>query len=65
MNRNPTQIVQELYDAFGRRDLAKVFSLLSPDIEMVQSKEPYAQTFSELLQCGNTRCFRVFTFEVL
>jgi ketosteroid isomerase-like protein len=39
MHRNPTQIVKELYDAFGRRDLAKVFSLLSTDIEIVQSKE--------------------------
>jgi uncharacterized protein len=39
MQRNPTQTVQELYDAFGRRDLAKVFSLLSPDIEIVQSEE--------------------------
>jgi uncharacterized protein len=39
MNRNPPQIVQELYDAFARRDLPKVFSLLSPDIEIVQSKE--------------------------
>ena len=39
MNRNPTQVVQELYEAFGRRDLAKVFSLLSPDIEIVQSEE--------------------------
>ena len=39
MNRNPTQIVQDLYDAFARRDLPMVFSLLSPDIEIVQSKE--------------------------
>jgi ketosteroid isomerase-like protein len=39
VQRNPTQTVQELYDAFGRRDLPKVFSLLSPDIEIVQSEE--------------------------
>jgi ketosteroid isomerase-like protein len=39
MYRKPTQVVQELYDAFGRRDLSKVFSLLSPDIEIVQSEE--------------------------
>lgn len=39
MNRNPVQTVEELYDAFARRDLPKVFSLLSPDIEIVQSEE--------------------------
>jgi ketosteroid isomerase-like protein len=39
LQRNPTQTVQDLYDAFGRRDLAKVFSLLSSDIEIVQSEE--------------------------
>ncbi len=39
MQRNPTQTVQDLYDAFGRRDLPKVFSLLSPDIEILQSEE--------------------------
>jgi uncharacterized protein len=39
LQRNPTQTVQELYDAFDRRDLPKVFSLLSPDIEIVQSEE--------------------------
>ena len=39
MQRNPKQTVQELYEAFGRRDLPKVFSLLSPDIEIVQSEE--------------------------
>jgi uncharacterized protein len=39
LQRSPTQTVQELYDAFGRRDLPKVFSLLSPDIEIMQSEE--------------------------
>jgi hypothetical protein len=39
MYRKPTQTVQELYDAFARRDLLRVFSLLSPDIEIVQSEE--------------------------
>lgn len=39
MNRTPLQTVEELYDAFGRRDLPKVFSLLSPEIEIVQSEE--------------------------
>jgi ketosteroid isomerase-like protein len=39
MYRKPMQTVQEVYDAFARRDLPKVFSLLSPDIEIVQSEE--------------------------
>jgi ketosteroid isomerase-like protein len=39
MYRKPTQTVQELYDAFACRDLLRVFSLLSPDIEIVQSEE--------------------------
>jgi hypothetical protein len=32
-------IIQDLYDAFARRDLPKAFSLLSPDVEIVQSAE--------------------------
>jgi uncharacterized protein len=39
MHRNPMQTVQDLYDAFGHRDIPKVFSLLSPDVEIVQSEE--------------------------
>ena len=39
MYRKPVQTVQKLYDAFARRDLPKVFSLLSPDIEISQSRE--------------------------
>ena len=39
MYRKPMQTVQELYDAFARRDLPKVFGLLSPDIEIIQSEE--------------------------
>jgi hypothetical protein len=39
MQSTPTQTVQEVYAAFGRRDLPKVFSLLSPDIEILQSEE--------------------------
>jgi uncharacterized protein len=39
MQSTPTQIVQEVYAAFGRRDLPGVFSLLSPDIGIVQSEE--------------------------
>jgi uncharacterized protein len=37
--RSNIQIVQELYDAFGRRDIPKVFGLLSVDVEIVQSEE--------------------------
>lgn len=39
MYRKPMQTIQELYEAFARRDLPKVFSLLSSDIEIVQSEE--------------------------
>ena len=33
----PVKIVWEAYEAFACRDLAKVFSLLSPSVEIVQS----------------------------
>lgn len=33
------ETVREVYEAFGRRDLAKVFGLLSPEVEIVQSEE--------------------------
>ena len=33
------QIVQDLYAAFARRDFPKIFSLLSPDVEITQSTE--------------------------
>jgi ketosteroid isomerase-like protein len=39
MDRNPVQTIQELYDAFGRRDIPKVFSLMSPNVEILQSEE--------------------------
>jgi uncharacterized protein len=39
MYRKPMQTVQEVYGAFARRDLPEVFSLLSSDIEIVQSEE--------------------------
>jgi uncharacterized protein len=35
----PIQIVQDAYAAFGRGDVPKVLSLLSPDVEIVQSEE--------------------------
>lgn len=39
MSRKSVETVQEVYEAFGRRDLAKVFRLLSPQVEIVQSAE--------------------------
>jgi ketosteroid isomerase-like protein len=39
MDANPAQIVQDLYGAFGRRDMPKIFDLLSSDIEIAQSEE--------------------------
>ncbi len=39
MGRTPVETVQEVYEAFGRRDLAKAFGLLSRDVEIVQSEE--------------------------
>lgn len=33
------QLIQEIYAAFGRRDIARVFSLFHPEIELVQSTE--------------------------
>lgn len=35
----PVQIVEALYEGFRQRDMAKIFSLLSPDIEIVQSEK--------------------------
>ena len=37
--RTPMGVVHEVYEAFGRRDIARVFTLLSADVEMVQSEE--------------------------
>lgn len=39
MATSPAQVVQEVYAAFGRRDVAAVFGRLSPDVELVQSSE--------------------------
>jgi ketosteroid isomerase-like protein len=35
----PTCIVEGLYEGFRKRDMPKVFSLLSPDVEILQSEE--------------------------
>jgi ketosteroid isomerase-like protein len=35
----PMQVVQSIYAAFHSRDIPKVFSLLSPDVHLVQSEE--------------------------
>jgi len=39
MQIDSVEIVRALYDAFSARDAVKVLSLLSPDIELVQSTE--------------------------
>jgi hypothetical protein len=39
MERTPVEAVEELYEAFGRRDIAKVFGLLAADVEIAQSEE--------------------------
>jgi ketosteroid isomerase-like protein len=39
MSCGPIAVVQEVYEAFGRRDIAKVFGLLSGEVEMIQSYE--------------------------
>lgn len=33
------ETVTAIYEAFGRRDIARIFALFSPDIEIVQSEE--------------------------
>jgi ketosteroid isomerase-like protein len=37
--RDPTQIVEALYEGFRRRDMPKIFALLSPRVEIEQSKD--------------------------
>jgi ketosteroid isomerase-like protein len=39
MSATALQTVQAAYEAFARRDVAKVFSLFAPDIEITQSPE--------------------------
>src|SRR5687768_7715339 len=40
------EVVKQIYDAFGRRDVPKVLSLFSPEIEIVQSPElPWGGTY--------------------
>lgn len=46
MSASAVQVVREMYEAFARRDLPRIFSLLSPQIEIVQSEElPWGGTF--------------------
>jgi uncharacterized protein len=46
MTESSLQIVERLYAAFGRRDIACVFRLLSPDVEITQSEElPWGGTY--------------------
>ena len=39
MSIAPTEIVKTTYEAFGRRDIPKIFALFAADIEIVQSEE--------------------------
>jgi ketosteroid isomerase-like protein len=39
MNLTPTNTVTAAYEAFGRRDIPKIFALFAPDIEIIQSEE--------------------------
>lgn len=39
MPSTAVQIVQSLYDAFARRDIARVFSLFSSEVELTQSTD--------------------------
>lgn len=53
MATSPAQVVQEIYSAFGRRDVAAVFARLSPDVELVQSTElPWGGRYSGLEGAG-------------
>jgi len=46
MSATPLQIVQAAYQAFATRDAAKLFSLFSPEIEIVQTTEvPWGGVF--------------------
>jgi hypothetical protein len=42
------QVVQDLYRAFGRRDLAAILAVLSPDVEWAEPEHPFNP-------CGGTR----------
>jgi hypothetical protein len=39
MTPSPLDTVKAAYEAFGRRDIPKIFSLFSPEIEILQSEE--------------------------
>ena len=39
MSSKPIEVIQQLYGAFDRRDVAQIFGLFSSDIEIVQSEE--------------------------
>jgi uncharacterized protein len=46
MSSSALEVVEQIYDAFGRRDVPKVLSLFSPDIQIVQSQElPWGGTY--------------------
>lgn len=46
MTESNLQVVERLYQAFARRDIAQVFRLLSPEVEITQSAElPWGGTY--------------------
>ena len=46
MPASPAELVQNSYDAFRRRDLPTIFSLMSPEIDLEQSTElPWGGTY--------------------
>ena len=49
----PAQVVQNLYAAFDQQEFSYLFSLLSPDVVIVQTGElPWGGTYSGLLGAG-------------
>jgi len=46
MHDDTQQIVERLYEGFRTRDMATIFELLSPEVEIVQSEElPWGGTY--------------------
>lgn len=46
MQNDSRQIIERLYEGFRTRDMATIFGLLSPEVEIVQSEElPWGGTY--------------------
>ena len=41
MNKQNIEIVKKLYDAFGKRDINTILSLLDPEVEWGEPENPY------------------------